>query len=101
MLLWRGVFWVLFTAPIAATLLGLVAVYQQFGVAALWIAVGLLYLLYLAMQRRSSSYLGECSIWLSGDKALPPPGKQRLPARAPTPITRSQRSALPGREAKQ
>jgi hypothetical protein len=67
----------------------------------LWIAVGLLYLLYLAMQRRLSSYLGECSIWLSGDRALPPPGKQRLPAPGPSPITRSQRPALPGREAKQ
>jgi threonine/homoserine/homoserine lactone efflux protein len=44
---------------IATILLGLVAVYQQFGLAVLWIAVGLLYLLYLGMQRRSSGYLDD------------------------------------------
>jgi hypothetical protein len=64
---------------IAATLLGLVAVYQKFGLAALWIAVGLLYLLYLGMQRRSSGYLDACDAFGNGPPRLPPPGKQRLP----------------------
>jgi threonine/homoserine/homoserine lactone efflux protein len=67
---------------IAATLLGLVAVYQQFGLAALWIAVGPLYLLYLGMQRRSSGYLDARDAFGNGPPRLPPPGKHRAPGRS-------------------
>jgi hypothetical protein len=101
MLFCRGALWVLFTAPIAAILLGLVAVYNEYGLPAMYGAVALLYLLYLGMQRRSSSYLDARDAFGNGPPRLPPPGKQRLPARGPRPITRSQRPALPGREAKQ
>jgi hypothetical protein len=89
MLFCRGALWVLFTAPIAAILLGLVAVYNEYGLPAMYGAVALLYLLYLGMQRGSSGYLDDGSMWLGGDKALPPPGKQRLPRPGPPQIGRA------------
>jgi hypothetical protein len=43
-------------ATIAGALLGLVALYEALGMAALWLAVGLLFVLHLALQRRGVGY---------------------------------------------
>jgi hypothetical protein len=80
---------------IGAILLGLVALYQAAGMASLWLAVGLLFVLHLALQRRGVGYYDPGGAF-GGGPMLPPPGKQRLPAPGPPQIGRSRRLALPG-----
>jgi hypothetical protein len=82
-------------ATIGAILLGLVALYQAAGMASLWLAVGLLFVLHLALQRRGGGYYDPGGAF-GGGPMLPPPGKQRLPAPGPPQIGRSRRPALPG-----
>jgi hypothetical protein len=83
-------------ATIAAILLGLVAIYNAFGMGALYGGVFLLYLLYLGMRSRGESYLDAGDVFGGGGPRLPPPGKQRLQAPGPPQIGRSRRPALPG-----
>jgi hypothetical protein len=82
-------------ATIATILLGLVAVYNAFGMTALWLAVGLLYVFYFALERRGAACF-DLGGAFGGGPMLPPPGKQRLPAPGPPQIGRSRRPALPG-----
>jgi hypothetical protein len=99
MLFWRGVFWVFFTAFVGGILFGIVAVYETFGLPAMWIAVFLLYLLYLWTERRKPIYFGDGydMLWLGDRKpSLPPPGKPQMRpsgtpqiGRASTPLTPS------------
>jgi hypothetical protein len=81
---------------IGAALLGLLALYQQLGLAALWLAVGGLYVIYAALQRRGAAYFDPGGVFGNGRPALPPPGKQALPPLAAPQIGRSRRPALPG-----
>jgi hypothetical protein len=79
---------------IGAALLGLVALYQQLGLASLWLAVGLLYVIYAVLQRREASYYDPGGAF-SGP-VLPAPGKRVLPAPRPRHVTMSRRPTLPG-----
>jgi hypothetical protein len=80
-----------FTIGIA--LLGLVALYQAAGMAALWLAVGLLFVLHLALQRRGAAYFDPGGAF--GGPVLPAPGKRTLRGPGPPQIGRSRRRALP------
>jgi hypothetical protein len=82
-------------ATIATILLALVAVYNAFGMAALYAGVFLLYLLHLALQCRSSGYFDPGGAFGGGPK-LPPPGTRALRGPGPPQIGRSRRPALPG-----
>jgi hypothetical protein len=92
-LFWRGVFWVSSATFIGGILLALQVLYQALGMAALWLAVGLIYVLYLALERRAAGYYDPGGAF--GGPMLPPPGKQRLSAPGPPQIGRSRRPALP------
>jgi hypothetical protein len=81
---------------IGAALVGLMAIYQSFGMAALWGAVALLFVLHLALQRRGAGYYDPGGAFGGSGPVLPAPGKQALPGPAPRQITRPQRPALPG-----
>jgi hypothetical protein len=83
-------------ATIGAALLGLVAVYNAFGMAALWGAVGLLYVGYLGLERwRGSAYFDPGDVFGGGGPALPPPGKRALRAPGRRQIARPTRPTLP------
>jgi hypothetical protein len=100
MLFWRGVFWVCSATFIGGILLGLVAVYEQFGMAAMWLAVLLLYLLYLWTEHRKPIYFGggDDMLWLDGRKpTLPPPGKPQLPPSGAPQIGRASSAVAPSR----
>jgi hypothetical protein len=73
----------------------LVAVYNAFGMAALWVAVGLLYPICLALERRGAGYFDPSGVFGGGGPALPAPGKRVLPAPRPRQITMSRRPTLP------
>jgi hypothetical protein len=94
-LFWRSVFWVSSATFIGGILLALLALYQQLGLATLWLAVGLLFVLHLALQRRGAGYYDPGGAF-GGGPMLPPPGKQALTAPGPPQIGRSRRPALPG-----
>jgi hypothetical protein len=80
-------------ATIATVLLGLVALYQAFGMAALWGAVGLLFVVHLALQRRGTGYFDPGGSFSGSGPLLPVPGKQALPVPGPRQIGKSQRPA--------
>jgi hypothetical protein len=80
---------------IGGALLGLLALYNALGMASLWLAVGGLFVLYTALQRRGASYFDPGGGFSGSGPVLPAPGK-RLPAPGPPQIGRSRRSALPG-----
>jgi hypothetical protein len=80
---------------IGAILLALQVLYQALGMAAMWLAVGLLYVLYFALQRRGAAYFDPGGAF-GGGPMLPPPGKRVLPAPRPRQITVSRRPTLPG-----
>jgi hypothetical protein len=82
-------------ATIAGALFGLIALYQALGMASLWLAVGGLYLIYFALQRRGASFYDPGGAF-GGGPVLPAPSTQRLPAPGARQIGKSQRSALPG-----
>jgi hypothetical protein len=79
---------------IGGALLGLLALGNAAGMAALWLAVGGLYLIYFALQRRGAGFYDPGSAF--GGPALPAPGKRVLPAPRPRQITMSRRPGLPG-----
>jgi hypothetical protein len=81
---------------IGGTLFGLLALYQALGMTALWLAVGGLFVLYLALQRRGGGYYDPGGVFGGGGPALPAPGKRVLPAPRPRQITMSRRPTLPG-----
>jgi hypothetical protein len=84
MLFWRGVVWVFFTTFVGGILFGIVAVYETFGLPAMWIAVFLLYLLYLWTEHRKPIYFGDGydMLWLGDRKpSLPPPASHRCAIR--------------------
>jgi hypothetical protein len=82
-------------ATIGAALLALAAVYNAFGMAALWCAVGLLYLAYLALvRRRGEAYFDPGGAFSSGP-ILPAPGKRALQRPGPLQIGRTRQRALP------
>jgi hypothetical protein len=84
-------------ATIGAALLGLLALYQALGMTALWATVGLLYLVYLGLERRrGAAYFDPGGVFGGGGPALPAPGKRVLPAPRPRQITMSRRPTLPG-----
>jgi hypothetical protein len=83
-------------ATIGASLLGLSALYTQFGLTALWLAVGAIYVIYVALQRRGAAYFDPGGVSGGGGPALPAPGKRVLPAPRPRQITMSRRPTLPG-----
>jgi hypothetical protein len=96
---WRAaVFWVVFYAATGTVLLGVVEVYNEFGLPAMYGAVLVLFLLCVWMERRRPVYLDDGDpFMLGGDRqALPSPGKKALPGPGAPRITRSQRPALPG-----
>jgi hypothetical protein len=83
-------------AAIGGVLLGLLALYNALGMAALWVAVGLLYPICLALERRGAGYFDPGGVFGGGGPALPAPGKRVLPAPRPRQITMSRRPTLPG-----
>ena len=102
-LLRRALFWLYFYTATATILFGVVAVYELFGVAAMWVAVAALFLFYVWLQNRTGGYGGadsEMYDWMGvappGNPQLPPPGTQALPAPGPRQLSMSQRPALPG-----
>ena len=96
-LLWRAVFWVCFAAFVGGIIFGVLAVGEAFGLRAMYAAIFLLFLLCIRLERRTPVYFDDGDpFMLGGDKALPPPGTQALPAPGPRQITRSHRPALPG-----
>jgi hypothetical protein len=78
---------------IAAVLLGLVAVYIEYGVAVFGVAIISLCLVGLLSGRRTQVYCDNDSapFVLGGDskQSLPPPGKQALPGPGPEQIGRA------------
>jgi hypothetical protein len=94
-LFWRGVFWVSSATFIGGVLLALVAIYNALGMAALWLAVGLLYVLYFALERRGAGYFDPGGGFGGGGPALPVSSTQRLPAPGQPKIGRTQHRALP------
>jgi hypothetical protein len=84
------------SATIGAALVGLLALYQALGLAALWLAVGGIFVVYLALQRRGASYFDPGGAFGGGGPALPAPSTQRLPAPGARQIGKPQRPALPG-----
>jgi hypothetical protein len=93
----------------ALVLGGLIAVYENFGMAAFWGAVLLIVLMCLRMQRHTPVYFGDGEIFRlgGGTPALPPPGKPALPApgapqigRSSTALTSRHRPTLPKRSPK-
>jgi hypothetical protein len=80
-------------AAIGTVLLGLLALYNIAGMACLWLAVGGLFVLHLALQRRGAGYYDPGG-GFSG-RALPAPGKRTLRGPGPPQIGRSRRRALP------
>jgi hypothetical protein len=81
--LWRHIcFWAYFYISCGIMLGGLVALYDLFGLPAMWLGVAAIYALYLWTLRRTPVYLGEDDDCLFGSNkpALPPPGKQALPS---------------------
>ena len=102
-LLRRALFWLYFYTATATILFGVVAVYELFGLAAMWIAVAGLFLFYVWLQNRTGGYGcadPEMYDWMGlappGNPQLPPPGKT-LPPPHPRQLTRSQSPpALPG-----
>jgi hypothetical protein len=81
---------------IATVLLALLALYQALGMTALWLAVGGLFVLHLALQRRGAGYYDPGGAFGGGGPALPAPGKRTLRGPGPPQIGRSRRPALPG-----
>jgi hypothetical protein len=73
-LFWRGVFWVSSATFIGGILLALQVLYQAAGMAALWLAVGLLFVLHLALLRRGASYYDPGGAF--GGPTLPAPSTQ-------------------------
>jgi hypothetical protein len=91
---------VCFTTFTAAILLGIVAVYETFGLPAMWIAVLLLYLLYLWTEHRKPIYFGggDDMLWLGDRKpTLPPPGKPQLPPPGARQINQANTAITPSR----
>jgi hypothetical protein len=95
-LFWRGIFWVSSATFIGGSLLALLALYQACGLATLWLAVGLLFVLHLALQRRGASYYDPGGAFTGSGSLLPAPGKRTLRGPGPPQIGRSRRPALPG-----
>jgi hypothetical protein len=65
---------------LAAVLLGLAWLYVQYGMALFVVGVALVFLPGLLSERRRPIHFEGGPIVLSGDPALPPPGKRSLPA---------------------
>jgi hypothetical protein len=82
-------------ATIGTDLLGLVAIYNALGMAALWLAVGLLYVLYFALERRGAGYFDPGGAFGGGGPALPPSNTQRLQRPGQPKIGHTQGQALP------
>jgi hypothetical protein len=76
---------------IGAVLLALLAIYNAAGMTALWLAVGAIYVIYAALQRRGVGYYDAFS-----GPALPAPSTRRLQQPGPPQIGRSRRTPLPG-----
>jgi hypothetical protein len=93
---WRIIgFWVYLYTTAALILLGIAAIWRDFGLAAMFGAVALLYLFYFWQERRRPISFSDDM----GDDAprLPPPGTRRLPRPGPPQIGRSQAPRpLPG-----
>jgi hypothetical protein len=81
---------------IGGALLALLAIYQAAGMVPLWLAVGGLYVIYAALQRRGATYFDPGGVFGGGGPALPPPRKQPLRPPAAPQIGRSRRPGLPG-----
>jgi hypothetical protein len=80
--LWRRIaFYTWVYTATAAVLLGLVAIYDAFGLPAMCGMIFLLFILYLRLQRRAPLYFEGEMLQLGGDlpPSLPPPGAQALP----------------------
>jgi hypothetical protein len=73
---------------IAAVLLGLTWLYVEYGMALLWLAVGLLFVLHLALQRRGAGHYDPGGSFSGSGPVLPAPRSRQ--------IGKSQRPALPG-----
>jgi hypothetical protein len=91
---------------VAAVLLGLVALYVEYGMFLFWVGVGFIIICAILSERRRQLYTSSGSPpERFGDSrpSLPPPGKRALPApstprisRSNPAITSTQRRALPG-----
>jgi hypothetical protein len=80
---------------IGAVLLALIALYNAAGMAALWLAVGGIFVVYAALQRRGVGYYDPGGGFSGSGPLLPAPGR-KLPAPGPRQVAKSQRPALPG-----
>jgi hypothetical protein len=96
----RMVFYTLVWTIITVACLGLVAIHHYFGITAMWIAVALIYLAYLWLQRQGTPYAGYPD-WLypSGVTALPPPSRPALPPPGTRALPAPSRSGNTGRKA--
>jgi hypothetical protein len=93
---------VLFVAAmtmVAAVLLGLVAVYVEYGMFVFWAGVGIIIICAILNERRRPIYTatgGWPELFGDSQPSLPPPGKPALPAPGPRQLGQAQRRALPG-----
>jgi hypothetical protein len=83
-------------ATILMILLGLVWLFNVFGIAAMYGAVGLIILVAMMLERRGYGYLDAGNVFGPGPRSLPRPGKPQLPRPGPPAITSTPRRALPG-----
>jgi hypothetical protein len=89
----------LFLALTTAGLLGVVAVYYEFGLAAMYAVVFLAFLLAVKLERRRPMYTGADSLpelFGGSQPSLPPPGGNAPPTTGAPQIGRAQYRALPG-----
>jgi hypothetical protein len=103
-LLWRAFFWLYVTIFITAALLGLVAVYNIFGLPLMYAVVFILFLLCLRLEPRTPSHFEGEPLVLGGDRppSPPPPAQPASPApgtprlgRSSMAVTTKHRPALP------
>jgi hypothetical protein len=93
---------VLFVAAltiITALLLGLVALYVEYGMFVFWLGVGAICLAAILSERRRHLYTssgGPPERFGDSRPSLPPPGKRALPPPAAPQISQARRPALPG-----
>jgi hypothetical protein len=99
-LLLRAVFWVYFVTRCGIMLGGLVALYVLFGLAAMWLGVVAIYLLYIWQLQRAPVYFGDGSEFgldFGGSAPILPPGRAALPPSGTPQIGRASRALRPNR----
>jgi hypothetical protein len=80
---------------IGGALFALLALYNTLGMTALWLAVGGLFVIHLALQRRGAGYFDPGGDFSGSGPVLPAPRTRAVRGPGPPQIGRSRRPALP------